>query len=380
MTSSTLGVTFGIFFQDIDLVDLTSSESLGSIYVHPGNAGWVALSPDGLKAYVTGGGLLLAQVDLPTRTVDWTIGLGTYNGYGVAISSDGSTAYVSSGASTFFHVIDIASHTITHSIGHGAGSGDVQLDPSGLFAYLYGGVGYLAKFDLTLFTLVGYCSTIPNGGGFDCFLAINRTGTFGYVTTGSDDHVVEVNLTTLTVSRTLATGAFTTPTGIVIDATDSNLYVISAGSWKVIDITSFTVSYTSSNISASSALALDQDGTKLYVAIDSASLDSYDPTTHASIASVPLDVHDAYFTMAVAAPTLDTVTFNSEGGSAESPVTWFDGYTVSLPTPTYSGFAFDGWFLAPTGGSPVANPYLLAGDITLYAQWTPVSEAIVMIV
>jgi len=67
----------------------------------------------------------------------------------------------------------------------------------------------------------------------------------------------------------------------------------------------------------------------------------------------------------------DTVTFNSEGGSVVSSQSGLDGTTVTLPSaPTLAGYTFNGWFVAPTGGSALTSPYTLAGSVTLYAQWT----------
>ncbi len=67
----------------------------------------------------------------------------------------------------------------------------------------------------------------------------------------------------------------------------------------------------------------------------------------------------------------DTITFNSEGGSAVSSESGLDGTTITLPAaPTYAGYTFDGWFAASSGGSALTSPYTLAGSVTLYAQWT----------
>ena len=67
----------------------------------------------------------------------------------------------------------------------------------------------------------------------------------------------------------------------------------------------------------------------------------------------------------------DTLTFNSEGGSAVSSESGLAGTTVTLPSaPTLAGYTFNGWFAAPTGGSALTSPYTLAGSVTLYAQWS----------
>jgi uncharacterized repeat protein (TIGR02543 family) len=71
--------------------------------------------------------------------------------------------------------------------------------------------------------------------------------------------------------------------------------------------------------------------------------------------------------------TTYTVTFESNGGSSEAPITDISpGATVSLPTPTRDAYTFAGWFTDDgtfqnefTGSTPVT------GDITVYAKWTP---------
>ena len=71
-------------------------------------------------------------------------------------------------------------------------------------------------------------------------------------------------------------------------------------------------------------------------------------------------------------PVVDTVTFFSQGGSAVDPISGDNGSVVILPTPTYDGFTFDGWFTEATDGVSVVGAYTLIGNSTLYAQWTPV--------
>jgi uncharacterized repeat protein (TIGR02543 family) len=68
----------------------------------------------------------------------------------------------------------------------------------------------------------------------------------------------------------------------------------------------------------------------------------------------------------------DTVTFNSEGGSAVGSQSCPNASTMNLPAaPTYAGYTFNGWFTAATGGSLVSSPYTLSASTTpLYAQWT----------
>lgn len=48
--------------------------------------------------------------------------------------------------------------------------------------------------------------------------------------------------------------------------------------------------------------------------------------------------------------------------------------SVTLPNPTMTGYSFNGWWTAATGGTKVGNggaSYTPTGNVTLYAQWTP---------
>jgi uncharacterized repeat protein (TIGR02543 family) len=66
----------------------------------------------------------------------------------------------------------------------------------------------------------------------------------------------------------------------------------------------------------------------------------------------------------------NTVTFNSNGGSSVSSQTVRAGSSITLPTPTRSGYTFDGWFASSAfDGTALTSPYTPTGNITLYAAW-----------
>jgi uncharacterized repeat protein (TIGR02543 family) len=72
-------------------------------------------------------------------------------------------------------------------------------------------------------------------------------------------------------------------------------------------------------------------------------------------------------------PTL-TVSFNANGGSvgtSTKTVTYGSSYGT-LPTPTRSGYNFNGWYTAQTGGNKISSSTTVsnASNHTLYAQWT----------
>lgn len=75
-----------------------------------------------------------------------------------------------------------------------------------------------------------------------------------------------------------------------------------------------------------------------------------------------------------------TVTYDEQGGSTVSDTTYITGGSITLPSaPTRSGYTFNGWFSASTGGIPLSSPYSPSGigNITLYAQWAaPMAVAV----
>ena len=80
------------------------------------------------------------------------------------------------------------------------------------------------------------------------------------------------------------------------------------------------------------------------------------------------------------APTTYTITFDANGGtvSPTSGTTDASGKLSSLPTPTWSGHDFSGWFTAANGGTQVTTNTVFTGNDTIYAHWaeTPATYTI----
>ena len=69
-----------------------------------------------------------------------------------------------------------------------------------------------------------------------------------------------------------------------------------------------------------------------------------------------------------------TISFNANGGScdtASKTVTYSTAYGT-LPTPTRTGYTFDGWYTAASGGTKISSTSILtaSSNQTLYAHWT----------
>ena len=76
-------------------------------------------------------------------------------------------------------------------------------------------------------------------------------------------------------------------------------------------------------------------------------------------------------------PTFVTVTLDAGEGTVDgATLRVLPGNGVgTLPTPTRDGYDFIGWFTAATGGDEVAAETVVAGDMTLYAQWQEIAYA-----
>jgi uncharacterized repeat protein (TIGR02543 family) len=96
-------------------------------------------------------------------------------------------------------------------------------------------------------------------------------------------------------------------------------------------------------------------------------------TSYANSASYTMGASDVTLYAKWTANTL-TVTYNSQLGSAIASGTTTTGASISASpgTPTRTGYTFNGWFAATTGGTAITFPYAhgQTANFTLYAQWT----------
>lgn len=69
-----------------------------------------------------------------------------------------------------------------------------------------------------------------------------------------------------------------------------------------------------------------------------------------------------------------TVTFDANGGSVDikSIKTDMNGYIAELPTPSYTGYEFDGWYTAQN--VKVTSKTQFTEDTTVYAKWKSVNS------
>ena len=69
-------------------------------------------------------------------------------------------------------------------------------------------------------------------------------------------------------------------------------------------------------------------------------------------------------------PNTYTVTFDANGGSAsQTSAVTVAGKLTSLPTPTYDGHNFLGWYTDKDGGDQITTDTVFTKDTTIYAHW-----------
>lgn len=246
---------------------------------------------------------------------------------------------------------------------------------------------------------VGSSSTFTSSTGNISFLDRTNGALAGYTgiffggaiaaTTGGDfavqaDEIAQVGALTLDVDNA-SIGANTTSsftavysTGAINAANSNSLSIGSPGNTSAITLggaitsggpigvnaatvtVNAAVTATGSPITFTTTGGVTQNATITASALNLAGTATYNPQS---------------FTVAGgSAQTVFTATFDSQGGSAVSSVTFASGSPLTLPTPpTLSGFEFSGWSQTASG-SALATPFTpSAANLTLFAKWLPLS-------
>ena len=72
-----------------------------------------------------------------------------------------------------------------------------------------------------------------------------------------------------------------------------------------------------------------------------------------------------------------TVSFNGNGAANPSSRTVYKNSAIgTLPILSRPGYRFKGWYTAASGGSQVSESTIVTGNVTYYAQWTPINYTV----
>ncbi len=191
-------------------------------------------------------------------------GGGEGGGGRVAITPDGTRAYVADSNTDQVIPIDVASNTPGTPIDVGFGPFAVAVAPNGTRAYVTDSfANSITPIDLTTNTALSPIpvGVLPQG------IAITPDGTRAYVANLFSDDVSVIDLATSTVVATIPTGS--SPSGVAVSPDGAHVYVTEGGGDTIpIDVATNTAGPAIVG-GAGAAIAITPDGTRAYTADDS---------------------------------------------------------------------------------------------------------------
>ena len=221
------------FVSRVSVIDVDRLRATNWISVGEGSSG-LAVSPDGTQAYVTNtGSKSVSVIDIATDEVSQTIAV-NFAPTGLAFSPDGTKVYFTDGSS-LVRVMSVATHLITYTIAVGQGAAKVAFTPDGTKAYVTNsGSNSVSVIDVASDTVRGTVAVGTNPLG----VAVSPDGTTAYVTNNYISNSVSViDVASDQVSVTLAVGA--DPTGVAVSPNGASVYVANSGERSVSVIAPF---------------------------------------------------------------------------------------------------------------------------------------------
>ncbi|PFE80324.1 YncE family protein [Bacillus cereus] len=208
--------------ETVSIVNLTAQATTGSIsgFNLPVD---IAISPDGLTAYVVNNFNTVSIVNLTTQAIIGTIS-GFNSPFGIALSPNGLTAYVTNFGDNTVSIVNLTTQIITGTIPTFNFPVDIAISPDGLTAYVTNvGDNTVSIVNLTTQAITG---TIP-AFNFPAYLTLSPNGLTAYVTNHTGNTVSIVNLTTQAIIGTIS--GFNSPFGIALSPDGLTAYVTNVG-------------------------------------------------------------------------------------------------------------------------------------------------------
>ncbi len=223
----------------------------------------VAVSPDGTTAYITNyGSNSVSVINTATNTVTATIAVGS-SPVGVAVSPHGTTAYITSYGGNSVSVINTATNRVTATIAVGSSPWGVAVSPDGTTAYSAdaGGssVSVINTATNTVTATIAVGST-PYG------VAFSPDGTTAYITNAGGSSVSVINTATNTVTATITVGSRPWGVAVSLDGTTAYTGNVNSNSVSVINTATNTVTATIAVGFYPFGVAVSPDGTTAYTA------------------------------------------------------------------------------------------------------------------
>ena len=244
---------------DVSIINTTTSTYVKDLPVYFG-AG-VAVSPDGTRAYITSqNSSVVSVINTASNTVITSFSVGKFP-YGLAVSPDGSKLYVANQADNNVSVINTTTYKLITTVGVGANPYGVAVSPDGTRVYItnLGGVT-VSVINAANNSLI---NTI-NVGSAPIGVVVSPDGSVVYVANTLSADVSEINTHTGIVS-TIPVGSH--PVGVVLSPDGKNLYVTNSG-----DATVWAINTSNNAVlakipvgSGPEGISITPDGQSIYV-------------------------------------------------------------------------------------------------------------------
>jgi YVTN family beta-propeller protein len=330
----------------------------------------VAISPDGSFAYVCDeNASAVTRIRTSDNAVTATIFVGR-NPVGVAISPDGSFAYVANSEDNSVTRIRTSDDAVIATIGVGALPYNVAISPDNTFAYVTNAGGNSVTRIQSSDNTVTYTITV---GTFPYDVAISPDGTFAYVTNlGEDSNVSRIQTSDNAVTATIPVAGG--PSGVAISPDGSFAYVTKReiGTVSRIRTSDNAVTATVPVGSTPENVAISSDGSFAYVTNDGSNTVTRIQTSD-NTATATMSV--GTYPVGVAISPDDTFVFVTNLG--DNTVARIE--TLATPFPPAPAIATQPQSQSVAAGSSVTFTVAASGSTPLSYQWyfggSPISGA-----
>ena len=307
----------------------------------------VGISPTGAWFYGANDGIgTVTRYNAYTGASVAIVAIPTPFPYGLAISSDGTKAYVVDTNNDAVLVIDTATNTVAAPISVGGGLSPIAiaLTPDGTKAYVSNDSGSVSVINTATNTVTATINTGGNNWG----IVLTPDGSKAYVASW-DAAVAVIDTATNTVTATLSGGAIGNSYGSLAASPDgSKVYVANANNNSITIInTADNTTSTISGVNRPTGVSISPDGSKVYVTSDSGSLSVIDATTYAVTNYAAISTSTAVNTSPFISPNLITGTLSISSAADMTA----KGFTNSVN--------FAGGTLRATGSFTLSNPVYL---------------------
>lgn len=325
----------------------TDSESGATVIGTPITVGdepqGIAVSPDGSRAYVPNfNDGTVSVIDLVNGRTIGTIAVGSYPS-AVAVSPNRPRAYVTNYVDGTVLVIDTATNkTVGTPIRVGTGPIGIALNPNGSRIYVTNFTGTVSVIDGATNKVVGSPIRV---GSYPRGVAVSPDGSRVFVANfnGASVSVIDT-AANQTVGAAIAVGNY--PQGVAVSPDGSRVYVTSnSGTVSVINTANSTVGATITLGGSLSAVAVSPDGTRAFVTNTSGIVSTIDTATNMVVGS------------SISVGTYPTGLAFSPDGSRVYVVNRDDNTVSVIDTGRPDGFA--------SAGNPNTQTGVVTGKVTV---------------